>query len=270
MASGKVTRKSGGKVKAGKLAAPAKASSAIREARIDLACALRWAARFGLNEGVCNHFSLAVPGTTDRYLLNPHGVLWSDMSASDLLVVDAEGRLIEGKHAMEATAFFIHSRIHRARPDAAAVLHTHMPYATALTSLEGGRLEMVTQNSLRYVGMIAYDEDEGGYRGLALDDAEGDRMARALLDKRILFLANHGVVVVGPDVATAFDDLYYLERAAMVQVMAAMTGRKLKHIGDNLARETFLQMESCRIHYAHTHFTALRNKLDKDEPAYKR
>ncbi len=269
MTKGGKTKVSGAKAGKGRKA-PAAAGSAIREARIDLACALRWAARLGLNEGVCNHFSLALPGSADRYLLNPHGVLWSEMKASDLLVVDGGGNLIEGKHAMEATAFFIHSRIHRARPDATAVLHTHMPYATAITTLEGGRLEMVNQNSLRFFGVVAYDEEEGGYRGFALDDAEGDRMARALLDKRVLFLANHGVIVVGTDVATAFDDLYYLERAAMTQVLAAQTGGRLKHVGDNLARETFMQAESGRAHYARMHFNALRRKLDADEPQYKR
>jgi ribulose-5-phosphate 4-epimerase/fuculose-1-phosphate aldolase len=251
-------------------ARPAK-DTGLREARAGLACALRWAARFGLSEGVCNHFSLALPGASERYLINPHGVHWSEMRASDLLLVDGGGTVLEGdKDTLEATAFYIHSRVHRARADARCVLHTHMPYATALTTLEGGRLEPVCQNALRFVGITAYDEDEGGYRGLALDESEGDRMAKALTDKRVLFLANHGVIVVGPDLATAFDDLYYLERAAQVQVMAAMTGGKLKRVGDNLARETFMQMDKIRTHYAAMHFNALRRVLDREAPDYRR
>jgi ribulose-5-phosphate 4-epimerase/fuculose-1-phosphate aldolase len=251
-------------------AARGSGDAAVREARAGLACALRWASRFGLSEGVCNHFSLAVAGAEERYLINPHGVHWSEMRASDLLLVDGAGTVLEGKHPLEATAFYIHSRVHRARADARCVLHTHMPYATVLTSLEGGRLEPVTQNALRFVGIVAYDEDEGGYRGLALDETEGDRMAKALTDKRVLFLANHGVIVVGPDLATAFDDLYYLERAAQVQVMATMTGGRLKRVGDNLARDTFVQMDKLRSHYAQMHFGALRRVLDREAPDYRR
>ena len=88
--------------------------------------------------------------------------------------------------------------------------------------------------------------------------------------KRVLFLANHGVIVVGPDLATAFDDLYYLERAAQVQVTAAMTGGALKRVGDNLARETFMQMDKLRTHYAAMHFNALRKVLDREAPDYRR
>lgn len=242
----------------------------VAEARADLAAALRWAAKMGLNEGVCNHFSLAVPGATDRYLVNPHALHWHEIRASDVIVVDGQGRLIEGRHTIEATAFFIHSRIHRARPDAKCVLHTHMPYATALTAIQGGRLEPCIQTALRFHGVIGYDRDEGGYNGLALDDSEGDRMARALGDKRALFLENHGVIVVGPDVATAFDDLYYLERAAQAQVLAMSTGRPLKLIGDNTARAVQQQIERDLPVYARNHFEALKRLLDRDEPGWRR
>ena len=159
---------------AAKRTRPARGGAALGEARVALACALRWAARLGMSEGVCNHFSLAVPGDGERYLINPHGIHWSLMRASDMLLVDGAGTVLEGEAALlEATAFHIHSRVHRARADARCVLHTHMPYATALTALEGGRLEPVSQNALRFVGITAYDEDEGGYRGLALDAEEG-------------------------------------------------------------------------------------------------
>ena len=99
-------------------------NDAIREARIDLAAALRWAAKMGLNEGVCNHFSLAVPGTTDRFLINPQGLHWSEITPDDLVMTDPEGNIIEGRHPVEATAFFIHGRIHLGKPNAACVLHT--------------------------------------------------------------------------------------------------------------------------------------------------
>lgn len=244
--------------------------SPAAQARLDLAAALRWAARLGLNEGVCNHFSLEVPGAADHYLVNPHALHWDEIRASDLIVVDGEGRHIEGHHSIEPTAFFIHSRLHRARPDAKCVLHTHMPYATALTSVEGGRLEPCIQSALRFYDVCAYDSDHGGYNGLALADEEGDRMARALGDKRVLFLENHGIIVVGPNVAAAFDDLYYLERAAQAQVLAMSTGRKLKLVGGNTARAVQQQIERDIPVYSHNHFEALKRLLDRDAPEWRR
>lgn len=244
--------------------------SPAAQARLDLAAALRWAARLGLNEGVCNHFSLKVPGAEDRYLVNPHALHWDEITASDLIVVDGAGNHIEGRHSIEPTAFFIHSRLHRARPDAKCVLHTHMPYATALTMIDGGKVEPCIQSALRFYGVIAYDRDVGGYNGLALDDAEGDRMAKALGDRRVLMLENHGIIVVGPNVAAAFDDLYYLERAAQAQVLAMSTGRKLKLVGDNTARVVQQQIERDIPVYSANHFEALKRLLDRDAPDWRR
>jgi ribulose-5-phosphate 4-epimerase/fuculose-1-phosphate aldolase len=240
----------------------------VAEARRDLAAALRWAARLGFHEGTCNHFSLKVPGREDRYLINPHGLHFSEIRASDLLLVDADGKVLEGKYPMEATAFYIHSRIHRANHAAQCVLHTHMPYTTALTAIENGRLEPCLQSGLRFYGRVAYDDDEGGYNGLAIDTDEGDRMCKALGDKRVLMLANHGVIVVGQTVAQAFDDLYYLERAAQTQVIAMSTGRKLKLVGDNLAARSRDQILEHNELYARIHFTSLRRILDREAPDY--
>ena len=113
-------------------------TDSLQQQRIDLACALRWAARLGLHEGVCNHFSLAVADEDgmvrgDRFLINPYGWHWSEITASSLVLCDADGNVLEGDNAVEPTAFFIHSRVHLKAPQAVCVLHTHMPYATALT-----------------------------------------------------------------------------------------------------------------------------------------
>jgi ribulose-5-phosphate 4-epimerase/fuculose-1-phosphate aldolase len=129
--------------------------SDLQELRVDLACSLRWAARMGMNEGVDNHFSLAVPDEDgvvrgNRFLINPYGWHWSEITASSLVLCDVEGNVLEGDNEVEDTAFYIHSRVHNAAPHAVCVLHTHMPYATALTLLEGGRLEMCEQNALMF------------------------------------------------------------------------------------------------------------------------
>jgi ribulose-5-phosphate 4-epimerase/fuculose-1-phosphate aldolase len=232
----------------------------IDAAKRDLAASLRLAAHYGLNEGVCNHFSYAVPGLEDRFLLNPHGIHWSRIRASDILLIDGAGRTIEGEGEAELTAFTIHGRIHANNARARCVLHTHMPYATTLACLEDGKLEPIHQNALRFHDDVAYDPD---YNGLAEDAEEGDRIAAALGDRKVLFMANHGVVVVGETIAQAFDDLYYLERACQVQVLALSTGRPLKRVGDNRAAETRAEYDRGGAYYD-AHFNAMKRLLDPD------
>ena len=238
-----------------------------RASRVDLAAAFRLAVRMDMHEGVCNHLSLMLPGTRDRFLLNRFGLHWSEVTASNLLTLDASGSILEGEGDFEKTAFYIHSRIHLANPNAACVLHTHMPYATALTLTVPGRLEMVEQNALRFVDDIAYDDE---YNGLVVENAEGDRLASVLGDKRVMFLANHGVIAVGKSVAEAFDLLYYLERACRLQVLALSTGRKLRLVADEVARATYAMLLEQNSVYADAHFGALKRLLDREEPDYAR
>ncbi|MGO1117760.1 aldolase [Rhodovibrionaceae bacterium A322] len=237
----------------------------FHEARSDLAAALRLAAHFGLNEGVCNHFSYALPGEESLYLLNPHGIHWSQIKASDILILDGDGNNVAGNGEAELTAFTIHGRVHKANPKAVCVLHTHMPQATALTCIEDGRLEPVHQNSLRFYDEVAYDPY---YGGLAEDAEEGDRIAAALGDKRILFMAHHGVIVAGESIARAFDDLYYLERACEVQLLAMSSGRPLRLIGSNRAAQTKAEMEAGGL-YPEGHFNAMKRLLDQVNPGYR-
>ena len=241
-----------------------------RSMRVDLAAAFRLAVRLDLHEGVCNHFSVMLPSGKNegsRFLLNRFGLHWSEVTASNLLALDADGNVLAGEGEFEKTAFYIHSRIHLAHPRATCVLHTHMPYATAITLLEPGRLEMVEQNALRFHEDIAYDDT---YNGLVVDNAEGDRLARVLGSKRVMFLANHGVIVVGPSVAEAFDLMYYLERACRLQVLARSTGGKLKPVRSEVVHETYRMILADTPKYAGAHFSALKRLLDREEPDYSR
>ena len=237
---------------------------AVRQARIDLTAALRSAARMGLNEGVCNHFSLELPGAPDKFLINPQGLHWSEITPADLMVVDEKGEVVEGKHKVEPTAFFIHGRIHLGKRKK-CVLHTHMPFATSLCLLEDGELDCeANQNAMRFWNRIGYD---GEYGGVALDEAEGDRICNALGDKDLVFLAHHGVIVCGESVAYAFDDLYYLERSCMVQVLAQGTGGKLKRAPRHLVEQAARQIEGER-QQSVLHFEALKRLLDRHEPGW--
>ncbi len=237
----------------------------IQEARVELAAALRWADRQGLNEGIANHFSFAPTRGGDRFLVNPYGYHWSEIVASDLVLVDKDRNILESDNSVEDTAYFVHSRLHLANPKARCVLHTHMPFATALCLLEEGRLEMISQNAIRFYDRIAYIQE---YEGSALEDSEGDRLAAEMGEREIAFLGAHGVIVTGPTICEAFDDLYYLERACQVQVIALSTGGKLRRLPEQMVREAARRMQGINRKAAVLHLEAIKRILDREEPEY--
>jgi ribulose-5-phosphate 4-epimerase/fuculose-1-phosphate aldolase len=238
---------------------------AVRNARVDLAACFRMAARLGLHEGICNHFSFVVPGRDDLFLVNPYGWAFSEVTASRLLICDFEGNVVAGEGVPEATAFYIHARIHLREPRAKAAFHTHMPNATALAMLEGPPLVWAGQTALKFHGRTLVDED---YNGLALDTAEGDRIANSLGDADIVFMKNHGVLVVGDSIASAWDDLYYLERACEAQRLAMATGRPLKPVPDEVAARTAAQMREGDGESARLHLESIKRILAKTEPDF--
>ena len=232
-------------------------SAEVRQLRADLALALRAAAHHGLAEGVCNHFSVELPDGSGRFLLNPRGLMWAEVQPDDVVMVDTEGQRLAGCHAVEPTAMFIHAAIHRLCRQA-CVLHTHMPYATALTLTADRALDTtLSQNAMRFHGRTAVDAH---YNGLALDAGEGERIAAAMGDADVGFLGNHGVVVCGARIDHAYDDLYYLERACEAQVLAQSTGRPLAPVAADLAARVCAQTLGERLQ-SELFFEALRRKL---------
>lgn len=236
-------------------------------ARVDLATAFRWAARLHLHEGVANHFSAAVSADGSQFLVNPRAAHFSRITASSLVLLDAREA---GQHGppdgVDATAWYLHAHLHRHVPHARVVLHTHMPHATALACLDDFEFVMLDQNACRFHGRIAYDRH---YTGMALDDTEGERVAGLLGDgASVLFLANHGVMVFGRTVAEAFDELYYLERAAQLQVLALSTGRPLSLVPDHVAARACQQWLDDTETPA-LHLLALQQILDRDDPDYR-
>lgn len=233
------------------------ASEAVRRLRADLALALRAAAHFGLSEGVCNHFSVELPDGSGRFLLNPRGLLWQEVQADDTVMVDTQGQVLAGRHPVESTAMHIHAGVHRVARQA-VVLHTHMPYATALTLTRERTLDTtLSQNAMRFHGRVGNDPV---YNGLALDHAEGERIARAMGGADVAFLANHGVIVCGARIDHAFDDLYFLERACMAQVLAASSGRSLAPSTPDMAARVAEQTLGERLQ-SELFFEALRRRL---------
>src|SRR6202008_2062342 len=187
-------------------------SAAEWQARVDPAAGHRLAVMHGFHEGIFNHLPLTVPGRTDRYYQIPFGMHWSEVKASSFMEVgidDAEVKRGEGE--VERSCYCIHAPIHKALPQAKAVFHTHMPYASALTRLEDPRIKEIGQTEVGLSEAIAYDDE---YSGPAMDPAEGARLARVIGNKSVLFMANHGITTTGANVAEAYDKLYYVERAA--------------------------------------------------------
>ncbi len=239
------------------------------QARVDLAAAHRLAVQQGFSEGIFNHLTLAVPGRTDSFYLNPFGLHWSEVTASNLLTVSYDGKVLEGSGEVERSAFCIHAPIHRLNRKHACVLHTHMPYASALTRLDEPQIQAIGQTEIGFLDEIAYDE---AYTGLAYDPAEGERLSGVLGDKSILFMANHGVLVCGESVAKAYDRLYYLERACQVQLFAMWTGKRLKEVPAAIVAKTVAQFHDGPTYgnqsAAEHHFNALKRMLDRKEPDY--
>jgi ribulose-5-phosphate 4-epimerase/fuculose-1-phosphate aldolase len=238
---------------------------AERQARVDLAAAFRWTARLGWHEAVANHFSAAVSDDGRHFLMNPRWRHFARIRASDLLRLDAaDPSALERPDAPDPTAWYIHAALHRELPQARCILHTHMPYATTLTTLKDGEVKPLDQNCLRFFGRVAYED---AYDGLALSMDEGLRFARAIGDKSVLMLANHGVIVVGKSVAAAFDELYYLEKACQVLVLAYSTGKEVRLVSDNLAARVAKEWQDYE-GFAEAHFAELKAILDAEASDY--
>lgn len=210
---------------------------------------------------------MAVDGSSGPagILINPQGFHWSELTASSLLLMNADGRIIDGEGAVEDTAFFIHLSIHNQLPSATCILHAHPPYSTAIMCSKPGRIVNCSQDSLRFHGRIAYDDHFGG---LADDTREGKRIANALDGKSIMLMANHGITVTGPSVAKALDDFYYLELTAKYQLLANNAGEGLNILSDEKANQLApaIQEENGQVE---GHFNAIQRILDKEEPEYR-
>ena len=233
--------------------------------RVDLAAAFRWAARLNMHESIANHFSLAVSADGSKFLMNPLWKHFSRIRASELLSLDAnDPEVMTRPGAPDPTAWAIHGALHRKVPQARCVLHLHPKYGTVLASLKDSTLPPIDQNTMRFYGRIAIDEE---FHGMGLGE-EAERLAAAVGDKSVVVMGNHGVLVMGKTVAEAFDELYYLERACETYVTALMTGKELRIASHEIASLTAQQWQDYGA-FAQAHFAELKAILDEEEPAYR-
>ena len=240
-------------------------SDPVRQARIDLAAAYRIAAHLSYDDTIWNHFSLRVPGRDDLFLIKAHGLLFDEVTASNLLVVDRDGTVVEGRGKAERSAICIHSRIHERIPRAACVLHTHMRHAKWLSTVEGGRLEAIHQNGLRFFGRISYDER---FLGMATNLEEGVRIAEVLGDNDLAILANHGAMSIGTSVAEAFYNLYYLEVSCEEQYMLSCSGKPPRLIDPGVAQSVLKDYEN-ESDAPFEYLAAMKRRVERTEPDYR-
>jgi ribulose-5-phosphate 4-epimerase/fuculose-1-phosphate aldolase len=239
----------------------------IRRARVHLAAANRLAVHDQLEEGIDNHFTMRVPGQEDRYLVLPFGLHWSEARASDLIVFNEAGDVLEGRGSLELSALSIHAPLHRIT-GANVVLHTHQTWALALNMLEDNRLLAGSQTAAFLTRTIAYDD---GYTGLADSLSEGERLASVLGDKQIMFMKNHGVLAIGDSVAQAYRRLYKLERVCRAQILAMSTGRPLAVLDEEMVKK--VERPNPRNSHSQAerealYFDAMMRVLDRVMPGY--
>ena len=238
----------------------------LAEMRCDLAATFRWFARLGMHESVANHFSLAVAEAGESFLMNPRGMHFSRVRASDLLLLDAHDQTALAKDsAPDPTAWFIHSAIHRRLPYARCVMHLPPKYATALAALADSTMLPIDQNTIRFFNRVSIDD---GFGGMALSSQEGDRLAKLLGSKKVLLMGNHGVLIAAPTVAEAFDTMYYYERACETLITAMSSGRPLRVASDAIAEQTAQEWEGYG-QLGIDHLREVKAILDATEPDYR-
>lgn len=207
-----------------------------REVRRDVAAACRLADRFGWSDLLASHISARIPNT-DEFLVNPYGLLFDQVTASSLIRVDMEGRVLTPtEHVLNPGAFVIHSALYRAKPWVGAVVHLHTRDGVAVSTQRDGLLP-VTQHALVIWHQLAYHE----YEGVSTDTDECARISAAMGERKLLILRNHGTLSAGRSVGEAFAMMYRLERACRTQIAAQSGGAPLRPIPDEVARRSIEQ-----------------------------
>ena len=238
--------------------------------RRDLAAAYRLAARFGWDDTLYTHFSVRLPAGADgkeRFLLNPFGLMFNEIRASDLIVVDVDGRIVDDKAPMNPAGFTIHSAVHTARDDAHCVIHTHTLPGMAVAACEQGLLQL-NQISAEFYQSVGFHT----YEGVAFNLEERARIQAALGNNMALILRHHGLLSVGPSVADAFCIMYYLNKACEIQLAAAQLASiagPVQRIPPAISQHVCQQFRGVE-HERHIVWAAWLRELDRTEPDYQR
>lgn len=233
---------------------------AVRE---DLAACYRQVARMGWDDLIFTHISVRVPGPEHHFLINPYGLLFSEITASSLVKIDLEANVVlDTGHPINPAGFTIHSAIHEAREDAKCVLHLHTLDGTAVATQPDGLLPL-NQTALLVRSDIAYHD----YEGVAVDLDERERLVRDIGDHHLMLLRNHGTLTVGETVGEAFTRMYYLERACSMQVRTLAGGVGTVPVDGAVIDKTAAMGQGVPL-VSNLVWPAMRRELDREEPNY--
>ena len=236
--------------------------------RVNLAAAYRLVALYGWDDLIDTHISARVPGPDHHFLINPYGLIFEEITASSLVKVDLDGNLLsETDYHINPAGFTIHSAIHEVREDAGCVMHLHTPDGTAVAScLEG--LQPLNQTAQLVIPDLAYHD----YEGVALDHDERPRLQKDLGTKNAMLLRNHGTLTVGRSVASAFERMYYLERACTMQVRTRILGPTAYPV-DQIVIEKNAELVSnpdrAELRSTQLVWPPMLRKLDRRDPSYR-
>ncbi len=248
-------------------------SPAEWDIRVNLAACYRLTELFGMTDMTANHISFRLPNTPDHFLINPHGMLYDEVTASSLIVIDCDGNEIFNAtdFKVNQAGFVIHSAIHMARHDLKCVHHTHTPAGMAVSSLECGLITM-SQSSLRF-HKIAYHE----YEGVALELDERQRLVQDLGDADAMILRNHGLLVGAANISGAFALAYRLEQACQTQIMAMSCNSPIRMPPQAAIEKTYArELERRKVdpsmrmtQVGNQTWESLKRRLDRIDPSYR-
>jgi ribulose-5-phosphate 4-epimerase/fuculose-1-phosphate aldolase len=239
-----------------------------REVRVDLAACYRLIDEYGMSDLIGTHLSARVPGHHDQFLLNSYGLMFDEMTASSLYRLHLDGTVIkrpDNPYGVNHAAYIIHSGVLAARDDVNCVVHTHSVYSMAVSAMECGLLPL-TQHAMRFYGKVSYHD----YEGVAVNEAERERLGAHLAGNSVMFLRNHGLLVAASSVPEAFRITYAVEKACETQVHAMTSGAKLIEPPEEVLLET---ANFDRAPYAsimgNREWEGLLRRLDRRDPSFR-
>jgi len=236
------------------------------ERRVDLAAAYRLVDLYGMSEMSANHISTRVPGEEGAFLINPYGMLYDQMHASCFIKIDLEGNVLFNPtgYDVNKAGYVIHSAIHEARHDVDCVIHTHTVAGMAVSAMKCGLLPLA-QTSMRFAKIGYHD-----YEGVAVNAAEKKSLVRDLIYHAGMILRNHGLLVVGASIAEAFYNIFKLERACQVQVMALSCNTELAMPPKKVVDDSYrMYLPQTRRPFGVLEWPALLKKLDRIDPSFR-
>src|SRR2546423_5491085 len=240
-------------------------TDAERKARVELAACYRIFDMLGWTEMIFNHITLRVPGAEPRFLINPFGLHYREITASSLVLIDLEGNALrDSKWPINKAGFVIHSAIHGSIPEAHCVMHTHTTNGVALSCLKAGLSSDNFYGAMLH-GRVAYHE----LQGVTVDTAERDSIVRDLGDKDVMILRNHGLLSWGPTVAEAYLRLWTLQRACDVQLAAARAGGEINAVPPEVLERMLAESGPGESRVCQDVFAALVRLVDAKDPSYR-